>query len=53
MERTIVSTETSPTTITSLITIQGGVAEWNRTIALSLILLIIGIIAGRLLGKKK
>jgi hypothetical protein len=53
MERTIVSTETSPTTITSLITIQGGVAEWNRTIVLSLILLIIGIIAGRLLGKKK
>ncbi len=56
IERTIVSTETSPTTITSLITtitIQGGVVEWSRTIALSLILLIVGIIAGRLLGKKK
>jgi tetratricopeptide (TPR) repeat protein len=53
MERTITTTETSPTTITSLVTIQGGVTDWNRVITFSLILLIIGIIVGRLLGKKK
>jgi hypothetical protein len=56
MERTIVPTETSLTTITSLITIKGGVEEWNRTIVLLLILLIVSIVSiilGRVLGKKK
>jgi hypothetical protein len=56
MERTIVPTETSQTTITSLITIKGGVEEWNRTIVLLLILLIVSIVSimlGRVLGKKK